>query len=704
MKLKNLFAIAMCIAIPIAAAAAERVNLWPLFYADGGDYSLAWPIVTKDSDHFAIRPIYSCYGGTEHNVLWPLMRFETSVNSNHILPFFWGDGYSCLFPVYLWHDGSDKLFSSSLLYWHAWDRSWTVDTLFPLWWYESHNNGRNKTFWCAAGLAGGKANEKGIWEHWLLPLYYYDPDTFLSPVWYDNKSNGERTRAIPPLLAAHVAGKERSGVFSPWFSSWRKHTDNSGHGSVLMGLAGWDAPANGPATMWSVPFFYRDEYNFATPFWVSGEKDGESWTIVPPLLSGTRANSKKGEKESRYLMGLAGTNSNTNGLDEAWLFPAFYKSNDTFITPIYGQTADSRWLFPVWYNSRDTFVSLPWAHHRDESGKIDWAVCPPLLSSFAPGSARLFAGLAGWTEDSSWVMPFYYKSPDTTLITPLAGFSDDAHWIFPLYYSGDDAFASPLWYCRRYSKGAFQWCIPPLLMSYSQNRKHDYWDFYSFPLFSIDSNGNFSSIPYIRKVGGDFQRTVEMMGSDRLPDEIKVWDEVYTNYQDKVKIRREATSLYDRDKRTFLLVAKHNKHSYGQIDAASNYTFTARISAGNDLLMSRDKYREVKFSTVTREKLKETRSKTIKILAGGLLFDWEEKLVKKADGSGSHTCDSSFLVWLWRREEKDGNVKVDAFPGFTHDSRPDGYSKTSFLWRFFRYEKNPGRGTSVDFLFLPVWR
>ena len=38
------------------------------------------------------------------------------------------------------------------------------------------------------------------------------------------------------------------------------------------------------------------------------------------------------------------------------------------------------------------------------------------------------------------------------------------------------------------------------------------------------------------------------------------------------------------------------------------------------------------------------------------------------------------------------------------DAKKDGYRKTSFLWRLFRYESDPGKGKKVDLLFIPVWR
>ncbi len=62
------------------------------------------------------------------------------------------------------------------------------------------------------------------------------------------------------------------------------------------------------------------------------------------------------------------------------------------------------------------------------------------------------------------------------------------------------------------------------------------------------------------------------------------------------------------------------------------------------------------------------------------------------------------LFYREHEEERNGNATVDAFPGFTYDAKTNGYSKTSFLWRFFRYENDPKEGKKVDLFFIPVWR
>jgi len=47
---------------------------------------------------------------------------------------------------------------------------------------------------------------------------------------------------------------------------------------------------------------------------------------------------------------------------------------------------------------------------------------------------------------------------------------------------------------------------------------------------------------------------------------------------------------------------------------------------------------------------------------------------------------------------------VDIFPAFTYDHKTDGLKKTSFLWRFFRYEQAANKEKKLDLLFIPLRR
>ena len=62
-------------------------------------------------------------------------------------------------------------------------------------------------------------------------------------------------------------------------------------------------------------------------------------------------------------------------------------------------------------------------------------------------------------------------------------------------------------------------------------------------------------------------------------------------------------------------------------------------------------------------------------------------------------------MWrLWHYEKLNGDVSVDVFPSFTYDRKTDGFKKVSFLWRFFRYEREANGETKVDALFIPLKR
>ena len=73
--------------------------------------------------------------------------------------------------------------------------------------------------------------------------------------------------------------------------------------------------------------------------------------------------------------------------------------------------------------------------------------------------------------------------------------------------------------------------------------------------------------------------------------------------------------------------------------------------------------------------------------------------------AGEHEYSKRALFWrLWHYETLNGDSTTDIFPFITYDSKKNGYRKTSFLWRFFRYENDPEKGKKVDLFFIPVWR
>jgi len=63
------------------------------------------------------------------------------------------------------------------------------------------------------------------------------------------------------------------------------------------------------------------------------------------------------------------------------------------------------------------------------------------------------------------------------------------------------------------------------------------------------------------------------------------------------------------------------------------------------------------------------------------------------------------ILWhVWHYERRNGNTSIDLFPFITRDTHADGFRKTAFLWRFYRYERSADGRVSRDLLFLPVLR
>ena len=109
--------------------------------------------------------------------------------------------------------------------------------------------------------------------------------------------------------------------------------------------------------------------------------------------------------------------------------------------------------------------------------------------------------------------------------------------------------------------------------------------------------------------------------------------------------------------------------------------------------------RGASFDTTTGERLSEGSLEEFSLL--WFLYDYRHESAPE-DG---HEYTRRRVLWrLYHDETLDGDRSVDVFPGIGIDSRKDGYRKYSFLWRLFRYERDPAKGTSLDILFIPFRR
>lgn len=520
---------------------------------------------------------------------------------------------------------------------------------------------------------------------WGLPGWYKDNHTFASPLWYHHTDDKDQVDQwmIPLLLSG---GVYREGV--------RKN-------GFLLNAAGYMSDDKGYAASWCVPFYFRDnDGTFITPLyghndssqwcfplWYSDEKslfslawcqeknsDGslKSWA-APLLLSGGKTKAD-GSREADFLLGLGGaTWGGKDGKRSSWAFPFYYEDSDgSFVTPLGGMNKDSSWILPLFYTDEKSFISLPYAHNRDENKKADTYIIPPLLS----GCTKYESG----RMDTSALL-LYGHSRSATGTTRY-------DYLLPLYhYNGKNGdFTSILYGTRDEGTHTNTWWATPLVGTRSGS-KTGVW---LFPLFN-------------REKDVSFDKDFACLDSKTIPEDITFRDEVHswTNGAGKVDCWTNSIcsrSISSRISGSVLLGSDHDQsvHGYAHDDG---YDLTYHSKQGNRIFFNNESTRCVTYDKKTRQRTNETTDSETMALCG--LFYREHK--SNAQKGTSHT--RTRVLWkLWDREEKNGNVTVDAFPGFTYDSKTNGYSKTSFLWRFFRYENDPAVGKKVDLFFIPVWR
>ena len=127
-------------------------------------------------------------------------------------------------------------------------------------------------------------------------------------------------------------------------------------------------------------------------------------------------------------------------------------------------------------------------------------------------------------------------------------------------------------------------------------------------------------------------------------------------------------------------------------------SFDDKVEFGNRLVFGGERQRVVNFDYDTKEKVFDGEVGESLSLFGLVWSARDEKFE-------GHDYSKRALFWrLYHREELNGDATTDVFPFITRDVKRDGYANTSFLWRLFRYVDEPGKGTSLDILFLPILR
>lgn len=260
--------------------AAERTNLWPLYYADGGRRALLWPLADWDEQGYAVRPLVA-RDGDDLDLLWPLAHVElddgsfwaltayrdASTGSFGLAPLFgWGElrfigpvwwqhsaaGHG-LFPLY-WRYPERGVTVVAPLYWDlgdsvavapVWWHSRTSDSqvLFPFWWKFTSADGARST---RTLLPLWQRRDDGAEHHVITPLggrgWSDDRSSeftnVLGPLYHSSRKGDDEsyTAVAWPLFAAEREGTRSSLRLAPL---WARETDPA-HGleetEVLLGL------------------------------------------------------------------------------------------------------------------------------------------------------------------------------------------------------------------------------------------------------------------------------------------------------------------------------------------------------------------------------------------------------------------------------------------------------------------------------------
>ena len=741
----------------------DEHRIFPVFW--GRDYFHVFPFVWNSGDTHCLFPLVWWREGEYFNVFplyWNtkstlalLPLFITGGGATYVFPsFFRNENLTTFFPFY----GRDTS-GGELTEWFGplgYHRGKENSNWFLPFYYQNENR-----LWTPF-----YGHDRSAGSSWALPLYYKDRNGFYSLPWISSKNSDDNDVWISPLLlSGGERGADKATFLSPFWYSSRDDKANSSFWAVppllswgwndrdgscdeyLLGFAGRGTDADGRSRYWTFPIFYHDYRTFLSTFWCAGRDDeaNSSFWAVPPLLS-WGSNGAEGWSQ-RYLLGLAGVERKKDGGCADWLAPLYYRDNGAFYSipfcsfddmcvipplltvieghdfgnPLFGWCDSCNWCVPLWYKDDRVLMTLPYSMWWDANGKWQGSFVLPLLTCFE--STGNFASI-------------------------LWGKTYGENWLLPLWWKDERKFVSPLWYREEEANGV-TYAVPPLLSWMKLSERGDAklrfllglggvntrtngeidcsW---AFPFFYCDDRG-FVSLPFAHlkndatfvtpfvgvthrehekgawlwPIGGwtndDRMEAAEaQMNADRLDSEIGVEKREVVLSKDRTHSWHEVTGGIDAHDSSWLLSGlSTGDRRIGW--SADDEAVTAKDESdfGNIFAYKRECCRSVKFDVKTREKLSDEEKAESGVFCN---FLWHSK----HEASKGHEYDMKSILWrFWHYENLNGDVSVDSFPFFTYDSKTDGYSKTSLMWRLFRNEYDPKtKRRSVDILFVPVWR
>ena len=437
----------------------------------------------------------------------------------------------------------------------------------------------------------------------------------------------------------------------------------------------------------------HEDYRVFPYFWGNLDNGG-SYHVLFPLLWDFRHKDSSSGCNALFPLWIHDWDEGKGLSETDILWPIFNRET--------GPHSDSIRLFPLFGHSRDlsTDDGFDWVvagligRYKDQQTDASW-VAPFFYRDVFDGTRDdtfLLAGLAGWKRfnghfNRSWVLPFWYHDRDDffslpyahgkgadatkcTWFTPLFGIRRGTHsgsWLFPLWNWDDDT-----------SNGGYDRSF--LIIAGSS---FDGWATtrYLFPL-------------WWREARGTEPKALAAESSAVLPA-----DHFWVNPDGQsCPHLDDLPSLGSIKTRLFLGLAGAT-HSVSRKVDDQLIRYSEYRSTWLFPLWNAETSRGILSDPATGGRVSTETTELFSFL--WRLYDSRHE---SSSGDGYEYSRRRILWRLYHDETLGEDRSIDIFPGIGFDRKKDGYRKFSFLWRLFRYERDPVTGISLDLLFLPILR
>jgi hypothetical protein len=659
-----------------AELAADRVNVWPLFYQNFLITSILWPMIEINDVGWEVRPLVSVDRyRQEYRVL--LGGYHGQDGAHYCFPLYWlgQDDFRSLLYV---QDGSKHVVPPLMSYWNK-DR---FGILFPLSDFDTAT-GRSHIFpvYCRTQ------------DNVYSLLYSRANDTHVIPIlssYWRTVEGGRQFGVLYPMSdfdtatgSSHIFplyGRSKGNVYSllycraddthviPVLSSYWRTVEGGRQFGVLYPMSDFDT-ATGESHV--LPIYVKDEDGWYTllagsgkdfryvlpPLLIMTGTDGDEpgyhacwplFSLTPaekkcysfPLFSYSGQTDPDGDWSFNYLMPLGWT-GREGSTTHAVFFPLFgYESDEMLLTPLGG-----------WVDDGDTVLVAPPLYIRDrDSRETDHNILWPL------GNLRLADRekdpAAAAIQGHFFPLFAYYRRDGYQSRT----------FLFPFYHDGEE----------RTDDGTQSWrCCLPFHYGYEDPKyRHMNWGMLAGAKTETIADEPHSSAYLLPFYYHDWEAEATYTQDEAT----KEWVRHETAVETRFILPGILTSSNAAKKTSSLTVLPvYSGHREGDRTSHSSllwlFTRKADLAAG-----------------------------TVNAQALWYLVSYDRQAATEDLPASTNTR----ILWkLYHRERRGDDVNLDIFP-FVACSRSPEHTRLSFAWRFFSVDRSPD-ATRVHLLFLPVW-